>query len=175
MSFEASLAQHCGAAMAGIKPASLAVCGAGRAAELAAFREAFAGKGIRAEILLKRGGRITYLVFREEKLRAHLSRTENAAFLAAFGYPDGMEERLLFLKVRMAGNCFPHEVGIFLGYPAEDVFGYMRDPGGCIFSGAWKVYSEPEKKRALFARYKKCSGCIVRRLACGETLAEIFR
>lgn len=27
MSFEASLAQHCGAAMAGIKPASLAVCG----------------------------------------------------------------------------------------------------------------------------------------------------
>ena len=68
-----------------------------------------------------------------------------------------------------------HEVGIFLGYPAEDVFGYMRDPGGCIFSGAWKVYSEPEKKRALFARYKKCSGCIVRRLACGETLAEIFR
>ncbi len=175
MWFEASVAQHCGAAMAGIKPASLAVCDAGQAEEMYRFRSAFLKKGIRLEVIARRGERFTYLVFREEKLREHLSREENSAFLSEYGYPEGLEARLLFLKVRMLGKCYPHEVGIFLGYPAEDILGYMRNPGGCIFSGAWKVYSEPEKKRALFARYKKCSGCIVRRLACGETLAEIFR
>lgn len=175
MSFECSVAWHCGASMAGIKPASLAVCGEGSLGELAAFREQFLRKGIRTEILARKGSRITYLVFREEKLRAHLGEAENAAFLARCGYPDGLEAQLCTLKRRMRGGRFPHEVGIFLGYPAEDVLGYMRDPSACLLSGAWKVYAEPEKKRALFERYRRCSRGIVRRLTGGQKLADIFR
>lgn len=36
---------------------------------------------------------------------------------------------------------FPHEVGFFLGYPAEDVVGFIRNKGQNFkFCGRWKVY-----------------------------------
>lgn len=173
---EISLANLCGAAMAGIKPASLAVCGAEEVSALDAYAQMFVQKGIRIETLSERRGKITYLVFREEKLRAHLARAECAAFLARYGYPVGsLEGCLSYLKLRLMGKCFPHEIGIFLGYPLEDILGYLEDPFGCIFSGAWKVYAEPEKKRALFEKYRRCQSCILRRLAAGESLERIFR
>lgn len=172
---EMSLADLCGTAMAGIKPSAMAVCAEEERGALAAYAHVFSRKGIRIEPLGLRAGKITYLVFREGKLRAHLLREENAAFLARYGYPADFEARLSYLKLRFMSGCFPHEVGVFLGYPLEDVLGYLRDPYGCIFSGAWKVYAEPEKKRELFEKYRRCRKCILRRLASGHTLDEIFR
>ena len=172
---EISLANLCGAAMAGIKPASLAVCDAGERDTLAAYARMFLRKGISIAALCEKRGRLSYLVYRENKLREHLAIGENAAFLAAYGYPGDFEGRLARLKLRLLGNCFPHEIGVFLGYPPEDILGYLDDPSGCIFTGAWKVYAEPEKKRALFEKYRRCQDCILRRLAAGQTLGEIFR
>lgn len=174
--FERSVAVLCGAAMAGIRPAALAVCDACERSEFENCREVFPKKGIRFEVLATNGEKITYLVFREAKLREQLALAENAEFLAQFGYPAGnFEGCLRYLKLRLRGDAFPHEVGVFLGYALEDVCGYMRDPAACLYCGAWKVYAEPEKKRILFARYKRCGEGIVRRLACGETLTQIFR
>ena len=172
---ERSLAGLCGAAMAGIKPASLAVCGGEEAEELYAKRRVFAEKGIRIEPLRTEKDKIVYLVFRENKLREQLTGEENAAFLRRYGYPAGFEERLAFLRLRLQSRCFPHEIGVFLGYPLEDIVGYLNDPKGCIFSGAWKVYADPEKKKRLFEKYRRCSNYIMRRLLAGETLAQIFR
>ena len=44
------------------------------------------------------------------------------------GYPvsDGVEAMLTHLGARLAGAEFPHEVGLFLGYPAADVEGFRR-------------------------------------------------
>lgn len=173
---EKSLACLCGAAMAGIKPSSLAVCRRSDGRELAQYARAFQKKGIRIEPLAVRGGKIIYLVFRENKLREHLLREDSMRFLQRYGYPAGSFGGCIgFLKLRLLGSCFPHEIGIFLGYPEEDIAGYIEDPCGCIFSGAWKVYADPEKKRALFEKYKRCSGCILRRLAAGDSLIQIFR
>ncbi|HJB93669.1 MAG TPA: DUF3793 family protein [Candidatus Borkfalkia stercoripullorum] len=172
---EISLASLCGAAMAGIKPSSLAVCGEESGEALAAYAHMFARKGISILPLCKKRGKITYLVYRESKLRAHLCAEDSAAFLAAYGYPVGnFEGCIARLKLRLSGRRYPHEIGVFLGYPPEDVSGYLNDPYGCIFSGMWKVYAEPEKKRALFERYRRCQSCILRRLASGQSLAEIF-
>ncbi len=173
---ERNVANFCGAAMAGIKPASLAVCGPGEREELLSFSEIFRKKGIRIELLGTKNGKLTYLAFRENKLKDHLALRENAAFLRKFGYPvHNFEGCIDFLKLRLLCECYPHEVGVFLGYPVEDIAGYMNDPGGCIFSGVWKVYARPEEKRALFERYKRCTDCIVKRLLGGKALAEIFR
>ena len=36
---------------------------------------------------------------------------------------------------------FPHEMGLLLGYPIEDVRGFIEHNGcGCLYSGYWKVY-----------------------------------
>ena len=37
---------------------------------------------------------------------------------------------------------FPHEIGIFLGYPPADVDGFMHRKEDCRISGLWKVYDD---------------------------------
>lgn len=38
---------------------------------------------------------------------------------------------------------FPHEIGFFFGYPAEDVFAFIREKGhNYKLVGDWKVYGD---------------------------------
>ena len=53
---------------------------------------------------------------------------------------------------------FPHEVGLFLSYPPEDVKGFIdHRANGFKYAGLWKVYGDEKKARSLFAKYKKCT------------------
>ena len=53
---------------------------------------------------------------------------------------------------------FPHEVGLFLSYPPEDVKGFIdHRAGGFKCTGLWKVYGDEEKARSLFEKYRKCT------------------
>ena len=63
----------------------------------------------------------------------------------------------LACRFRESGE-FPHEVGLFLSYPPEDVKGFI-DHRACGFkcAGLWKVYGDEEKARTLFAKYRKCT------------------
>ena len=39
-------------------------------------------------------------------------------------------------------KIFPHEMGLLLGYPVEDVTGFMVHGGkNSLYSGYWKVYA----------------------------------
>ena len=98
-------------------------------------------------------------VYRQEALAALLARADVQAFLRAMGYgdtsPDGA---LAFLRQRLAESpCFPHEIGVFLGYPLSDVVAFMRDGGrGCRCSGCWKAYTNECEAMRVFQRYKAC-------------------
>ncbi len=53
---------------------------------------------------------------------------------------------------------FPHEVGIILGYPVEDVIEFEKNQGhNCKYCGYWKSYSDVEKAKACQNKYKDCS------------------
>ena len=53
---------------------------------------------------------------------------------------------------------FPHEVGLFLSYPPEDVKGFIDHRANNFkCTGPWKVYGDEGKARSLFAKYKKCT------------------
>ena len=60
-------------------------------------------------------------------------------------------------------ESFPHEIGLFLGYPAEDVQGFIRN---CAAKpklvGAWKVYGDAEVAKKKFASYKKMHASLSR-------------
>ncbi len=80
-------------------------------------------------------------VYRQEALAALLAQADVQAFLRAMGYGDASPDgALAFLRQRLAESpCFPHEIGVFLGYPLSDVIAFMRDGGrGCRCSGCWK-------------------------------------
>lgn len=53
---------------------------------------------------------------------------------------------------------FPHEIGLFLSYPIEDVLGFIENRGkNYILNGYWKVYGNEEEARKSFFKYRKCT------------------
>ena len=53
---------------------------------------------------------------------------------------------------------FPHEVGLFLSYPPEDVQGFI-DHRAMDFkcAGLRKVYGDQQRAQALFDRFRRCT------------------
>ncbi|MPN31536.1 hypothetical protein SDC9_179010 [bioreactor metagenome] len=48
----------------------------------------------------------------------------------------------------------PHELGIFLGFPLEDVKEFITNPyKECLLCGYWKVYHNKEKALKTFKYY----------------------
>ena len=172
--FELTLAFHCAPALAGIKPADLiALPGEGDETDalLASYSAALAGAGISLRPLCRCRSRCLVLVYRRDRLERQLDQEEVARLLERDGYPltGGLS--------RMAGSGgFPHEVGLFLGYPAEDVEGFRRHGGqGYKYSGLWKVYSDVERAQRCFRQYGCCRRALCRRLEAGCRLVQLFR
>lgn len=114
--------------------------------------------------------------YRPERLRKDLSARGAENILKAYGYRiDNPSVCVCELAHRMETcSSFPHEIGLFLGYPPEDVLGFILYGAGNYKSvGAWKVYGDVKQAAQTFALYKKCSAIYQKRFADGvgiETL-----
>lgn len=96
--------------------------------------------------------------------------------LRSFGYnienPDVCVVQLM-RRLKKSGE-FPHEIGLFLGYPAEDVCGFIENrAGGAKFTGYWKVYGDLETAQRTFAQYKKCTDVYCAQYAKGSTIKKL--
>ena len=106
------------------------------------------------------GGQALLYLYRPAELRRDLRDAQAAQLLRQAGYGEESCARCvarLACRFRESGE-FPHEVGLFLSYPPEDVKGFI-DHRACGFkcAGLWKVYGDEEKARSLFAKYRKCT------------------
>lgn len=180
--FEHTLAFHCAPAMAGIKAADL-ISWPGDPEDtlrlLEEFNRHMEHTGIRLRRMCFCRGRSLILVYREKTLQTYLNRDEVRALLERDGYPvsNGLEDMLAHLAQRMLTvPGFPHEIGLFLGYPAEDVEGFQKYGGRNFkFSGLWKVYSDEERAKECFHRYHCCRQALCRRVENGFPLYRVFR
>ena len=60
-------------------------------------------------------------------------------------------DRLLCARLAQ-GGAFPHEIGLFLGYPIDDVVAFIANKGrNCLCCGCWKCYTDAEAARRRFA------------------------
>jgi hypothetical protein len=104
------------------------------------------------------------LFYNEEMLEKTTVSKGNQAFLKKMGYEEAitLPERLEILKMRFKWMC-PHEIGVFLGIPIEDVYGFMQHKGNnFIFcSKYWKVYHNPEEAQNLFECYDKAKAKVI--------------
>ena len=101
--------------------------------------------------------RLSILLFDPAQLHETLHDGSAVALLARYGYPiyDGGNAMALLehLRRRCRGERFPHEVGIFLGYPPHDVEAFIRNKGqDCKLCGYWKVYHDDERAAEQFRR-----------------------
>lgn len=178
---EQTLAFHCAPALMGLKPANLVCCDPARypgmEEALAELEGALSVKGIHFRPVCRCENRVLLLVYRQSVLERHLRTPEIRAFLLAEGYPaEDPEAVLRFLEKRLdAARDFPHEVGIILGYPPEDVEGFRRDRGkNCKLNGYWKVYGDERRARELFTQFTQCRRTLCAMLEQGMTLPQLF-
>ena len=115
-------------------------------------------------------------VYRESLLKKDLQAPGIREFLTGCGYPEGsLPELLSFLRLRIRDNPeFPHEIGLFLGYPLEDVEGFVKNGGrNFLYCDYWKVYRDPEKKKRRFSAFHNCSQVYEKLFAKGRTLQQL--
>ena len=115
------------------------------------------------------------LIYRRELLKEILNSSEAREILKARDYPLPDVDRCLEClknKFCCCEKCeMPHEVGIFLNYPPEDVKGFIENRNAKNKSSAnlsyWKVYGDAVKARKTFEQYKRaeCEAALLM-LAC---------
>lgn len=139
------------------------------------------------KILVPRGLRVLPLrysertvllyLYRIEDLKKDLSGDEAVKILREVGYESSDSDRCvveLISKLRSAKD-FPHEIGLFLSYPPEDVRGFIDNHAeNCKYLGFWKVYGDVEKAKKTFASYEKCTKVYNRMWRKGASLRSLI-
>lgn len=75
---------------------------------------------------------------------------------------------------RVCRNEFPHEIGFFLGYPYEDVIGFIKNRGqNYLEVGPWKVYANQNQARRTFACYRRCASIYASAYRSGQSLRRL--
>ncbi|MDO4296524.1 MAG: DUF3793 family protein [bacterium] len=121
--------------------------------------EQMSEKGIAVSILRTQKHMALIYVYRPSRLKRDMSRPETENFLRQCGYKNANPDSALRIlqKKLQEEEGFPHEIGLFLGYPLEDVIGFIVNAGrNSLVTGYWKVYANVNEAMETFAKYKKC-------------------
>ncbi len=170
--------QHASAAIAGIKAGNLfRVPNQLWNAENSAPLSALHAVQLQCMPVQKSQETVLLYLYNPDLLNIILTRPENIFFMTQLGYPPHPDKYLpiLLRKIR-EGYTFPHEIGLFLGYPLGDVEGYIKNKGqNSLHNKYWKVYHNAEPTKQIFDRYDACAErCKNARLA-GATFEEILQ
>ena len=125
--------------------------------------------------VLKIKGRSMIYVYQKEKLNNLFNNHKFRAVLNNYHYPyQDIDSLINWLKIRMNSSEFPHEIGLFLGYPMTDVLGFIEGKE-YLSVGYWKVYSHVKNCQHTFDKYHKCTHELCKRFNQGESVEQICR
>ena len=120
--------------------------------------------------------RLTVYVYQKAALLLRLHQSHIQSFLSAFSYPDSQDLNEIFrvLDQRLC-QCqnYPHEIGVFLGYPLEDVKGFMEHKP-CKLVGYWKVYGDAEKAENIFHQYDRYRDELLNGIYAGNRIEQLL-
>ena len=174
--FESILAFHAAPTLMGLKCGSLPTLAAheydyDEIAQL--FSDGHFGERTSARIIRRCSRRTLVYVYDKRLLEKTLSDRSVRSFLVGYGYDIKLNTQQCLDKLceRLSEKDFPHEIGVFLGYPLEDVKGFIANCGQqCKLCGMWKVYGDVERAKQLFECYRQCRTKLCRELAQGRSL-----
>lgn len=164
--------------LAGIKTGSLFTCPYAEKGEivdaLCDLNRKLSRKGLRVLPLRFSEKRALIYLYRPKQLSADLRQAEAVQLLAPLGYDCtqcGQCLAHLARKLRTETD-FPHEIGLFLGYPTGDVCGFMEQrPCKCV--GWWKVYTDEIQAKRTFGQYRKCTEIYCQAWANGTSIERL--
>ena len=174
--------RFCSPTLAGFKTGSLfTVRGRNReelTEDLRKLNRILTRKGLRALLFTAKCGNNLVYIYRPKLLKRDLASAEAEGILKDKGYCtlESTERCIVQLAKRISNdNDFPHEIGLFLGYPPYDVKCFMKDTRkGVKCVGCWKVYSNRKRAMETFEKFKKCTEIYHRALKNGKPLEELI-
>ena len=175
---EVKIAGQCAPVLAGVKPSNMLVLENKHIRDVVRTLE---GTGLSWRCLYAEEEKNIWLLYRKVALEEIVFRQEERSFLEENGYE---EERLNQMLIRLGQRFreyrktqdvpFPHEMGVFLGYPMADVKGFIKHEGkNYLYSGYWKVYENVEERKELFKSYEQIRNVFIQEAEKGKNLWEI--
>lgn len=144
--------------------------------EISNFNQKLSKKGIRILPVRISGRRALIYVYRPEKLNADMQNGKNKKFLNSIGYRGTTNDELINELSARVYSCggFPHEIGLFLGYPIDDVISFIENKGKNFkCCGCWKVYHDEDNAKKTFEKYKKCTNIYCKKYLQGSSLKRL--
>ena len=145
-------------------------------ASLRHWNRVFLNKGLRVIPLTFRNNKALLYLFRPAKLKKDLCNDTACRILSERGYCTDSPERCIRCLMRRLEESdeFPHEIGLFLGYPPEDVRGFIEHREcdlKCV--GCWKVYGDAAKAQKTFRLFRRCSELYRQRFQNGTPIERL--
>ncbi len=132
-------------------------------------------QGLFLKLFQKDKEHVTVYMYYKEMLESILNLSDIKNFLKNYHYPyNDVDASLMYLDKRLTTCCeYPHEIGIFLGYPLCDVLGFIHQKQ-CEFCGYWKVYQNVDQTSQLFSIYDKCIKETKNAILCGRCIEQLI-
>ena len=176
---EMRIAYQCAPLLAGLKPSNLLML---REREVTYVQWMLKQAGISYFIVAQEKGKAAVLLYNKGELQRYLAQEQVAGSLKKMGYRELSLGKVLYVFRRhyeafLRGEAeFPHEMGFLLGYPVEDVEGFILHKGGSyLCNGYWKVYYNVSQKQRTFRWYSFAEHHLLCLLKEGRSIPEIIR
>lgn len=176
---EIQIAFHCAPLIAGLKLSNLLML---PTEDLGRGTSLLKRAGISYFVVAVANGKAAVLLFDRYRLEAYLREEEVWQIFQDMGYRNHAMGKILYAfrqryeRYLLWNQEFPHEMGLLLGYPVEDVKGFIRNEGeNCLYIGYWKVYENPAEKMVLFRQFEKARDMLMGLLSSGVTIVEVVQ
>lgn len=176
---EMQLALQCSPLITGLKISNLLIVHNNDAEYVV---EMFKGTDILCFFLHAAGEKTTFLLYRFEELSEYMNKGEVRKLLKKFGYKSSDLEQILitfrkrYHRFMIDEIEFPHEMGLFLGYPVEDVHGFIANEGkNFLYTGYWKVYDNLSEKINTFEKFNNSKEMVIKLVSYGVNILDIVK
>jgi hypothetical protein len=132
-------------------------------------------RGVRIIVLRSSGREHLIYAFRPQMLSDILSDGRIFSFLENRGYDMASLGRTFrSLRERMMHYGMAHEIGIFLGYPLDDVIGFIENKGmNFKATGCWKVYGDVSRAKSMFEKIRSCRAVYTEQYMRGTPISNV--
>lgn len=177
--FEELMIRHCSPTLAGLKTGNIFTCLCSSMTEvnhnIRRLNQKLTPKGLRVIPMKRLNSRVLIYVYRPGRLKEDFSKSAVRQILDEHGYEQcNPQQCIIKLMERLQQEEFPHEIGLFLGYPPEDVRGFIENKAACSkCTGCWKVYGDHTEAEKLFTRYRKCTAAYCEQWKKGREIEKL--
>ena len=179
--FDELIINHCAPTLSGIKIANIFTYQYEYIDEVynkvISYNKILNSRGINVSILKDYDSKVIVYVYNKKRLENYIFNDDIFSFLECYGYKlKNLYKNIEFLKNRMQySKTFPHEIGIFLGYPLIDIHGFINNYGkNSLYNGYWKVYHNKSEAIKIFDSYNKCRTFYINTFLNGKDILEIM-